>query len=206
MIGIRFSDFVPNLSNGGSFEELLKIFLQLLTITAGDVAEALNWMNQINQRYDLTDNSYGMGDFIQELKDKNYLQENEIDKTLSITLKSEQAIRKQSLEEIFVKLMKGFMGNHRTSYSGLGDEPSSDRREYDFGDLMQQIDMTDSIKNSQINHGIDEFQLTENDLEVEERDFKSLTSTVLMIDISHSMILYGEDRITPAKKVAMALS
>jgi Ca-activated chloride channel family protein len=206
MIGIRFSDFVPNLSNGGSFEELLKIFLQLLTITAGDVAEALNWMNQINQRYDLTDNSYGMGDFIQELKDKNYLQENEIDKTLSITLKSEQAIRKQSLEEIFGKLKKGFMGNHRTSYSGLGDEPSSDRREYYFGDLMEQIDMTDSIKNSQINHGIDEFQLTENDLEVEERDFKSLTSTVLMIDISHSMILYGEDRITPAKKVAMALS
>ena len=71
---------------------------------------------------------------------------------------------------------------------------------------MEQIDMTDSIKNSQINHGIDEFQLTENDLEVEERDFKALTSTVLMIDISHSMILYGEDRITPAKKVAMALS
>ncbi|MDR3609819.1 MAG: hypothetical protein P4L27_04605, partial [Ignavibacteriaceae bacterium] len=70
----------------------------------------------------------------------------------------------------------------------------------------EQIDMTDSIKNSQINHGIDNFQLTENDLEVEERDFKALTSTVLMIDISHSMILYGEDRITPAKKVAMALS
>jgi Ca-activated chloride channel homolog len=206
MIGIRFSDFVPNLSNGERFEELLKIFLQLLTITAGDVAETLNWMNQINQRYDLTDNSYGMGDFIQELKDKNYLQENEINKTLSITLKSEQAIRKQSLEEIFGKLKKGFQGNHRTSYSGLGDEPSSDRREYYFGDLMEQIDMTDSIKNSQINHGIDEFQLTENDLEVEERDFQSLTSTVLMIDISHSMILYGEDRITPAKKVAMALS
>jgi uncharacterized protein with von Willebrand factor type A (vWA) domain len=71
---------------------------------------------------------------------------------------------------------------------------------------MEQIDMTGSIKNSQINHGIVEFQLTESDLEVEERDFKTLTSTVLMIDISHSMILYGEDRITPAKKVAMALS
>ena len=66
--------------------------------------------------------------------------------------------------------------------------------------------MTDSIKNAQINHGIDDFKLTENDLEVDERDYKTLTSTVLMIDISHSMILYGEDRITPAKKVAMALS
>jgi len=206
MIGIRFSDYIPDMSNKGNFEELLKIFLQLLTITSGNVAEALNWMNQFDQRYELTDKSYGMGDFIQELKDKNYLQENEIDKTINLTLKSEQAIRKQSLEEIFGKLKKGFRGNHQTSYSGTGDETTSERREYYFGDPMEQIDMTDSIKNSQINHGIDEFHLDESDLEVEERDFKALTSTVLMIDISHSMILYGEDRITPAKKVAMALS
>jgi uncharacterized protein with von Willebrand factor type A (vWA) domain len=48
--------------------------------------------------------------------------------------------------------------------------------------------------------------MTENDLEVMESEFKAQTSTVLMIDISHSMILYGEDRITPAKKVAMALA
>jgi uncharacterized protein with von Willebrand factor type A (vWA) domain len=194
------------MGNGGSFEELLKIFLQLLTITSGDVAEALNWMNQMDQRYNLTDNSYGIGDFIQELKDKKYIEENELNKTISITAKSEQAIRKQSLEEIFGKLKKGFRGDHGTTHSGQGDESTSERREYYFGDQMEQIDMTDSIKNSQINHGIDNFQLTENDLEVEERDFKALTSTVLMIDISHSMILYGEDRITPAKKVAMALS
>ncbi|MNS33458.1 hypothetical protein D3C72_655730 [compost metagenome] len=66
--------------------------------------------------------------------------------------------------------------------------------------------MTQSIHNAQINHGLGDFHLTERDLEVEEMDYKTLTSTVLMIDISHSMILYGEDRITPAKKVAMALA
>jgi uncharacterized protein with von Willebrand factor type A (vWA) domain len=66
--------------------------------------------------------------------------------------------------------------------------------------------MTDSLRNAQINHGIGDFRLTENDLEIVETESKSQTSTVLMIDISHSMILYGEDRITPAKKVAMALS
>ena len=66
--------------------------------------------------------------------------------------------------------------------------------------------MTESIRNAQINHGIGDFLLSENDLEVVEKEFKAQTSTVLMIDISHSMILYGEDRITPAKKVAMALS
>jgi uncharacterized protein with von Willebrand factor type A (vWA) domain len=206
MLGLRFTDFVPDNIGQKSFVELLKIFLQLLTMTSGNVSEALNWMNQLDQKYNLTNDQYGMGDFIQELKDKNYLNETDIDKTLTITSKSEQAIRKQSLDEIFGKLKKGFHGNHKTPYSGQGDESTSDRREYYFGDLMEQIDMTGSIKNSQINHGIEEFQLTESDLEVEERDFKTLTSTVLMIDISHSMILYGEDRITPAKKVAMALS
>ena len=64
----------------------------------------------------------------------------------------------------------------------------------------------ENIKNAQINHGIDSFNLTENDLVVEQTEQKSQMSTVLMIDISHSMILYGEDRITPAKKVAMALA
>ena len=66
--------------------------------------------------------------------------------------------------------------------------------------------MTDSIRNAQVNHGIGEFFLTEQDLEVTETEHKTHAATVLMIDISHSMILYGEDRITPAKKVAMALS
>ena len=66
--------------------------------------------------------------------------------------------------------------------------------------------MTQSIHNAQVNHGIGDFMMTERDLEVEEMDYKTLTSTVLMIDISHSMILYGEDRITPAKKTAMALA
>lgn len=53
---------------------------------------------------------------------------------------------------------------------------------------------------------MDTFHLREDDLEIRETDYKTQTATVLMIDISHSMILYGEDRITPAKKVAMALS
>ena len=66
--------------------------------------------------------------------------------------------------------------------------------------------MSESLKNAQINHGISKFVMTQEDLVVNETFYKAQTSTVLMIDISHSMILYGEDRITPAKKVAMALS
>ena len=66
--------------------------------------------------------------------------------------------------------------------------------------------MTESLRNAQLNNGVDDFRLTENDLVVEDVHHKAQMSTVLMIDISHSMILYGEDRITPAKKVAMALA
>ena len=79
-------------------------------------------------------------------------------------------------------------------------------RPWHFGDTLEQIDFSASIRNAQINRGADSFSLREDDLEIRETDFKTQTSTVLMIDISHSMILYGEDRITPAKKVAMALS
>lgn len=206
MIGHTFTDYVPDNSGDNSFENLLKIFLQLITITSGDVSETLNWMNELDRKYNLTDDDYGMGNFIEELKEKGYIKENGDEDVFQLTAKSELTIRKQSLEEIFGKFKKSARGNHRTPFSGHGDELTSDRREYNFGDTLEQIDMTDSIKNAQVNHGIDDFKLTEKDLEIEERDFKALTSTVLMIDISHSMVLYGEDRITPAKKVAMALS
>ena len=206
MIGHTFTDYVPDNSGDNSFENLLKIFLQLITITSGDVSETLNWMNELDRKYSMTDDDYGMGNFIEELKEKGYIKENGNENVFQLTAKSELTIRKQSLEEIFGKLKKSARGNHTTPFSGHGDELTSDRREYNFGDTLEQIDMTDSIKNAQVNHGIDDFKLTEKDLEIEERDFKALTSTVLMIDISHSMVLYGEDRITPAKKVAMALS
>jgi uncharacterized protein with von Willebrand factor type A (vWA) domain len=207
MLGYKFTHFVPEDPKQTSFEQLLNIFMQLLNITAGDVSETLNIMNQLDNKYGITSDDYGMGDFIQDLKDQGYIQEDEQNPdSFNITSKSERTIRQKSLEEIFSKLRKSGKGNHRTPFSGLGDEKTSDTRDFRFGDTLEQIDMTSSIKNSQINHGINNFNLTEDDLTVEEREFKTNTATVLMIDISHSMILYGEDRITPAKKVAMALS
>ena len=205
MLGYRFEDFKPD-EKGDPFERLLKIFLQLLVYTSGDVAETLQWMNELDKEYQMTDDKYGMGDFINDLKQKGYIKDDGDGGGIALTGKSEQTIRKQSLEEIFGKLKKTGRGNHRTSFSGTGDEISPDRRAYQFGDRMENIDMTDSLRNAQINHGINDLHLTEDDLEVADTEFKTQTSTVLMIDISHSMILYGEDRITPAKKVAMALS
>lgn len=206
MQGFRFSKFIPNSEAQSKFEQMLDIFMQLLQYTAGDAYEALQWMNQLDQEHHFTDDEYGMGDFIEELKNKGFIKDNPADGNVAITSKTEQTIRKKSLEEIFGKLKKANKGDHRTSKTGQGDEQSSDTRPFQFGDMLEQIDFTESIRTAQINHGVDAFRLNENDLHIRETDFKAQTSTVLMIDISHSMILYGEDRITPAKKVAMALS
>ncbi|MEP5613657.1 MAG: VWA domain-containing protein, partial [Cyclobacteriaceae bacterium] len=149
---------------------------------------------------------YGIGDFIDDLKNKGYVTDQNEKGEFKITAKSEQQMRKSALEEIFGKLKKSGRGNHRTNFTGTGDEITSDYREFQFGDSLEQIEMTESIRNAQINHGLNDLMLTEDDLEIREKEFKAQTSTVLMIDISHSMILYGEDRITPAKKVAMALA
>ena len=72
MIGHRFTDFVPDENNKGGFEDLLKVFMQLVTITSGDVSEALNWMNELDRQYNLTGEEYGMGNFIDDLKEKGF--------------------------------------------------------------------------------------------------------------------------------------
>ena len=202
----HFSKFDPDQQGKSPFEKLLDLFLQLLTYTNGDFNEAMQWMNELDKEYKLTDDQYGIGDFIDDLKDKGYIDDQNQTGEIKITPKTEQGIRKRSLEEIFGKLKKTKQGNHNTYRPGNGDEINPETRPFQFGDTMEQIDFTSSIRNAQINHGIDSFNMQEDDLEIRETDFKSQTSTVLMIDISHSMILYGEDRITPAKKVAMALS
>ncbi|MDH5476434.1 MAG: hypothetical protein OEX22_12130 [Cyclobacteriaceae bacterium] len=207
MIGQRFTEYIPEKAiQKGDFDNLLKIFLELVTITGGEVNEALSWLTNIDKKYEITNSEYGIGDFIEELRAKGYLEEDNTSGKMKVTSKGEQQIRKNALEEIFGKLKKSGKGQHNTNFKGQGDEQGTDRRQFEFGDRIDQISVTDSIRNAQINHGLGDFKLVEDDLEIVETEHKTQTSTVLMIDISHSMILYGEDRITPAKKVGMALA
>lgn len=214
--GFRFTNYTA--PNQTPFEKLFEIFQELITHTSGDVDEALDWLRELDKEYDLTDDSYTLEDFIEDLKAKGFLRE-EITQgsdgegkegsgkgALSITAKMERLIRQRALDQIFGKIKKSGAGNHRTNSAGQGDEHTGEFRSYHFGDSLDRISMTESLKNAQINNGLDGFSLTEDDLVVEETHHKAQMSTVLMIDISHSMILYGEDRITPAKKVAMALA
>lgn len=201
------------------FEKLFEIFKELITHTSGDFDEAIDWLRELDKEYNLTDENYTIEDFIEDLKNKGYIREEfDIEEgedgvgdedgkgKYSITAKTERAIRKQALDKIFGKIKRSGSGNHRSKKSGIGDEHTGDFRSYQFGDSLDKVSMTESLKNAQINNGIGEFDITESDLVVEETAHKAQMSTVLMIDISHSMILYGEDRITPAKKVAMALA
>jgi Ca-activated chloride channel family protein len=195
--------------NQTPFEKLFDVFSELITHTSGDVDEALDWLNILDKEYSLTTEDYTMEDFIEDLKKKGYLRE-EIQPDgqgqLSITAKTERVLRKNAMDQIFGKIRKNGAGNHKSKKSGQGDESTGEFRDFQFGDSFENISITESLKNAQINNGVGEFRLTEQDLVVEDTHHKSQMSTVLMIDISHSMILYGEDRITPAKKVAMALA
>ncbi|MEY3844753.1 MAG: hypothetical protein RL293_1175 [Bacteroidota bacterium] len=195
--------------NQTPFDKLFDVFSELITHTSGDVDEALDWLNILDKEYDLTSEDYTMEDFIEDLKKKGYLREEiqpDGNGQLSITAKTERVLRKNAMDQIFGKIRKNGAGNHKSKKSGQGDESTGEFRDFQFGDSFENISITESLKNAQINNGVGEFRLTEQDLVVEDTHHKSQMSTVLMIDISHSMILYGEDRITPAKKVAMALA
>ncbi|WP_350288574.1 VWA domain-containing protein [uncultured Croceitalea sp.] len=220
--GFRFTPYeAPNLS---PFEKLFEIFQELITHTSGDFDEAIDWLRELDKEYELTTDDYSIEDFIEDLKGKGYIREEFEDGggkvgedgedgdegngkgTISITAKLERMIRQRALDQIFGKIKRSGSGNHKTGKSGRGDEHTGEFREYRYGDGLDRISITESLKNAQINHGIGNFMLDERDLVVEDTQYKAQMSTVLMIDISHSMILYGEDRITPAKKVAMALA
>ena len=208
MKGVIFKKYIGLIKdlNAKSFEDLLKIYQQLLLITSGDCNKTISIMTELDRKHNFTPENYGIGDFIEDLKKKGYIKENPNDQKIKITKKSELELRHSALDEIFGKLKKDKTGSHMTNTFGSSLDFDSSTKPYEFGDNLENIAFNESIKNAQKNYGIENFKLAETDLETYESDQKSQTSTVLLIDISHSMILYGEDRITPAKKVAMALS
>ncbi|MDG1395702.1 MAG: VWA domain-containing protein [Flavobacteriales bacterium] len=210
--GITFSKHIPK--KIPPFERVFDIFKDLLTHTSGNLEETFRWLDILDKEYQIFTDEYSLEQFEEDLKKRGYIKE-EVDPLDGVgvkgkgknilTAKLESALRSFALDQIFGKLKKSGLGNHQTNQLGLAGEKDGTLRPYRFGDELSRVNMTESLKNAQINHGLSAFRLTENDLVVDEAKHKAQMSTVLMIDISHSMILYGEDRITPAKKVAMAL-
>lgn len=185
-------------------ENLISIFSYLLIQTNGDIQEALDWLEQLDIDYKLFDKDLSFGDFVDELKKQGYIAEKEGMKIL--TSKGSQKMRTDALKKIFMGLKPDTSGFHETNKTGRGIEKVSDLKKYEFGDQVTNIDLTSTIKNAFLKSDINNFRLEEEDIDVYETEHMSSCATVLMIDISHSMVLYGEDRITPAKEVALALS
>jgi uncharacterized protein with von Willebrand factor type A (vWA) domain len=183
--------------------QLMEMYRNLLLQTGGDVEEALRWMEHFGEQYGFFNDRFGIADFRRMLEESG-----EAERTpqgLGLTPKGERRIRKDSLNEIFHSLAAGGAGDHRTPVAGQGGERLSETRAYQFGDPLSDLDPLQTMSNAVRRHGLDEIRVTEEDLEVHEQEHLSACATVLMVDISHSMILYGEDRITPAKRIALAL-
>ena len=123
-----------------------------------------------------------------------------------ITDKSLDFLGFKALRDLLGSLGKSSFGRHDTRDMATGIEASGASKQYEFGDTLN-LDITATLSSAIQREGLGlPLNLEYHDLQVHQCEYQSSCATVLMLDCSHSMILYGEDRFTPAKKVAMALS
>lgn len=183
--------------------DLLRLFNQLVLASGGDVEEALEWMRYLQQQ-GYIDEGIDLEAFAESLESQN-LVSRDGEGGLQLTAGGERRLRKGAFEELFSSLTKAGPGYHPVRAPGDGVERLPETRPWSFGDDLHHLDASRSLHNAlKRTHG--SLQLAEEDLEVHETEHLTSCATILAIDISHSMILYGEDRITPAKTVALALT
>ncbi len=123
-----------------------------------------------------------------------------------VTDKSLDFLGYKTLRDLLGSLGKSNYGRHDTRHWATGIETSGASRNYEFGDTLN-LDATATLASAIAREGLTlPLNIEYRDLQVHQCEYQSSCATVVMLDCSHSMILYGEDRFTPAKKVAMALS
>ena len=184
--------------------DLLRIFRQLLLIFDGDVETSLDQLEHLGDRYQLWREDFGIEDFRRMLEQRGEIRR-AASGDLGLTARGERALRRQALHDVFQGMAPRADGEHRTPYGGGAGEATYETRPFAFGDSVDAIDSNRTLTNWLRRTGGDG-AIAEDDLEVREREHSTSCATVLLIDISHSMTLYGEDRITPAKRVALALT
>lgn len=182
---------------------LRRLFNQLILASGGDVEQAREWMRYLQEQGYLPE-TLDLEELFQALADEQVIGKDQ-DGDWQLTSVGERRIRRSAFEEVFEGLRRGDAGYHGMAKAGEGTEKLPETRPFRFGDDLNHLDMGRSMHNSlRRNHG--EIELHEDDLEVHETEHLTNCATIVAIDISHSMVLYGEDRITPAKKVALALT
>jgi Ca-activated chloride channel homolog len=126
--------------------------------------------------------------------------------TFEITDKALDFLGFKTLKDLLGSLGKSSFGRHDTRELATGVESDGSSRRYEFGDTLN-LDVNATLLSAINRNGLTmPLELDYQDLQVRQCEYQSSCATVLMLDCSHSMILYGEDRFTPAKKVAMALT
>ena len=183
--------------------DLKRLFNQLLLASGGDVEEAMEWMRYLQEQGMLPED-IDLEAFFASLEQEDML-ERDGEGGLHLSGVGERRIRRSAFEEIFEGLKRGGPGYHPVAHAGEGVERQPETRKYRFGDELHNLDMVRSFHNT-MKRTQGGLEITEDDLEVYETEHLTSCATILAIDISHSMVLYGEDRITPAKKVALALT
>ena len=129
-----------------------------------------------------------------------------MDMQVETTDKSVDFLGFKTLKDLLGSLGRSSFGAHDTRDLSTGIEASGSTKEYEFGDTMN-LDITETLSTALKRQGMDgPLELEYSDLQIHQSEYQSSCATVLMLDCSHSMILYGEDRFTPAKKVALALA
>ena len=123
-----------------------------------------------------------------------------------LTDKSLDFLGFKTLKDLLAPLGKSSFGRHDTRDLATGIESCGASKRYEFGDTMN-LDISETLFRAVRREGLKvPIQIEYEDLQVHQSEYQSSCATVLMLDCSHSMILYGEDRFTPAKRVALALS
>lgn len=129
-----------------------------------------------------------------------------LDARFEVTDKSLDFLGYKTLRDLLGSLGKSNFGRHDTRHWATGIEASGASQHYEFGDTLN-LDAPTTLKSAISREGLGlPLNLEYEDLHVHQCEYQSSCATVVLLDCSHSMILYGEDRFTPAKRVAMALS
>ncbi len=176
---------------GSLLEELINKLIERL------VEEGYLNLKEIPQEQRQSQNGTGQGEIGEPLP-RNI--------KFEVTEKGLDFLGYKTLQKLLGSLGKSSIGRHDTPHMDTGVEAALSSKQYEFGDTIN-LDVNATLMSAIMREGLGvPLNLEYKDLHVHQQDYQSSCATVVMLDCSHSMILYGEDRFTPAKKVAIALA
>ena len=176
---------------GSLLEELINQLIERL------VEEGYLNLKEVEQERQRQQNGQGQGE-IGEAQPR--------DVRFEVTEKGLDFLGYKTLQKLLGSVGKSTIGRHDTHFLDTGIEAAQASKEYEFGDTIN-LDVNSTLLSAIAREGLGvPLNLEYKDLRVYQQDYQSSCATVVMLDCSHSMILYGEDRFTPAKKVALALA